>query len=233
MKPLSFFKGWSHLLVLNLLVKPVWIFCIDREIQNQVGYESYGIYFAVFNLSYILSFIADAGLSNMLNQKLAALQQISTGQIIKTKLLLSLVYIALVYIVAVISGLEQWTIFFYVVGIQLFTSWFIFLRSIITAQQYFTTDAWFSVIDKLLVILLCAGFLYYPVTFGKINLFIFLKIQLIATGIGVAIALLFVLHKRLQLKGDKTKFFSIIQSALPFAAIILLMSIHYRADGFL
>ena len=53
-------------MVLNFLIKPIWILLIDREVQNRVGVQTYGSYFALFNLTYVLLFIADAGLSNML-----------------------------------------------------------------------------------------------------------------------------------------------------------------------
>ena len=45
------------LLFLNLLVKPFWILGIDRTVQNLVGDESYGLYFALFNFSLILKLI--------------------------------------------------------------------------------------------------------------------------------------------------------------------------------
>ena len=83
MRSLSFFKGLSFLLVLNVLVKPVWIFFIDRQIQNQVGHEAYGKYFAVLSLSYILIFLADAGLTNMMNQRLANHESIHVRQYLK------------------------------------------------------------------------------------------------------------------------------------------------------
>ena len=72
MKTKSFFGGLSLLLFLNLLIKPAWIFFIDRQVQNAVGHEAYGKYFALFNLTYVLLFAADAGLTNMLVQRVAA-----------------------------------------------------------------------------------------------------------------------------------------------------------------
>ena len=59
MKTSSFFSGLSLLLLFNLLIKPVWIFLIDRPVQNAVGHEAYGTYFALFNLTYVLLFVAD------------------------------------------------------------------------------------------------------------------------------------------------------------------------------
>ena len=88
MKSIQFFKGLSWLIALNLLVKPIWIFFIDRQIQNVVGYEEYGKYFAVLNLSYVLFFLSDAGLSNMLNQKLANNITINVKQLLQIKFIL-------------------------------------------------------------------------------------------------------------------------------------------------
>lgn len=221
------------MLILNILVKPVWIFFIDRQIQNQVGPEAYGKYFAVLSLSYILIFLADAGLTNMVNQRLANHESIHVRQYLKCKLLLSAIYLFACCLVAWITNLQQWEILFYVIGIQLLTSFFLFLRNIITAQQLFTADAWFSVVDKALVILLCTGFIYYPVAFGAISIVLFLKIQFFCTAFATLAAILFLAKKRLLTRGSKEKMLTVVKAVAPFSAIILLMSIHYRMDGFL
>jgi O-antigen/teichoic acid export membrane protein len=233
MRSVSFFKGLSWLFLLNLLVKPVWIFLIDRQVQNLVGHEAYGNYFAVLGLSYVLLFIADAGLSTAMSQKAAGGQPIHTIQYVRLKSVLSLFYLLIVCLTGWITGLEQWTLVLYVAGIQLLGSFFVFLRSLITANQFFTTDALLSVLDKFLVILFCAGLIYYPASFGSINLFLFLKIQLACTGIATLSALFFALKKQLFVKGAKEDLASIIKTITPFALVILLMSMHCRMDGFL
>ncbi|MCX6180694.1 MAG: hypothetical protein NT150_02030 [Bacteroidetes bacterium] len=53
---------------LNLLIKPLWLF-IEIELQNKVGIEHYGLYFALFNL--ILNMILDAGIVNFNNKEIA------------------------------------------------------------------------------------------------------------------------------------------------------------------
>ncbi|MGN6402629.1 MAG: oligosaccharide flippase family protein [Flavisolibacter sp.] len=233
MRSSPFFKGLSFLLVLNVLVKPVWIFFIDRQIQNQVGHEAYGKYFAVLSLSYILIFLADAGFTNMMNQRLANYESIHVRQYLKYKLLLSGFYLFACCFVAWITNLQQWEILFYVICIQLLTSFFLFLRNIITAQQLFTADAWFSIIDKVLLILLCAGFIYYPIAFGDISIVLFLKIQLFCTAFAALAAFLFLVKRRLLTSGSKEKTLAVVKAVAPFSAIILLMSMHYRMDGFL
>ncbi|MDR1761211.1 MAG: hypothetical protein LBR55_02050, partial [Bacteroidales bacterium] len=49
------------LVFLNILVKPFWIFGIDRTVQNTVGAHDYGIYAALFSLSIILNIFLDMG----------------------------------------------------------------------------------------------------------------------------------------------------------------------------
>ena len=52
-----FYSSLGLLIILNAIVKPIWIFGIDREVQNEVGAAAYGAYFSVFNLSIVLSFL--------------------------------------------------------------------------------------------------------------------------------------------------------------------------------
>src|SRR4051812_21602318 len=89
----QFFKSLSGLLALNLLIKPAWIFLIDRQVQNIVGHNVYGTYFALYNLTYVLLFLADAGLSNMLTQRLSAKENLNVRQLLNVKLALLLLYV--------------------------------------------------------------------------------------------------------------------------------------------
>jgi len=43
----KFITNLALVIFLNLLVKPFWIFGIDRTVQNVVGAESYGLYFSL------------------------------------------------------------------------------------------------------------------------------------------------------------------------------------------
>ena len=73
MKEISrFYSSLSLLIVLNAIVKPIWIFGIDRQVQNEVGVAAYGTYFSILNLSIVLSFLNDWGLTVFYNRHLAA-----------------------------------------------------------------------------------------------------------------------------------------------------------------
>jgi O-antigen/teichoic acid export membrane protein len=232
MKSSLFFKGLSWLIILNLLVKPAWVFFIDRQVQNIVGFEAFGSYFALLNLSYVLFFIADAGLSNMLNQRIANNNAVNLKQLLQLKFVLLVIYCIVFCTVGWLTHIEQWDILIAVVLIQILTSLFLFLRSIITAHQYFSADAIFSVIDKLLMILLC-GSVIYTSFFGSINLLLYLKVQVACTAIAISVAFVFILKKQLIILAPKENVLAVLKKIMPFTVIILLMSVHYRLDAFL
>lgn len=232
MKSISLFKGLSLLVVLNFLIKPVWIFFIDRQVQNVVGHEVYGTYFAVLNLSIVLSFLADAGLTNMVNQQLATGTVFSLKQIIGYKVVLAILYAFIVFLIAFFSGLKLWSIILPVVLIQILTSFFVFLRNIITAHQLFTTDAWLSVMDKVLMIFIVGSFLYLPFP-GTVSLPVFLNTQIACTLLSIAVAAFVLVRKKITTQAEYKTIWQTIRSTFPFSILILLMSVHYRLDGFL
>ena len=227
----SFLKNLSWLLLLNLLVKPIWIFFIDREVQNRIGYEAYGSYFAVLNLSYVLFFMSDAGLSNMINQQLAKREAVNLKQLFRIKASLLLSYFICLSFIAWLTHIPNWTILLYIILIQVFTSVFLFLRSIITAHQYFYADAWFSVIDKLLMILIC-GMALYGGFRNHFTLIAFLQIQSLCTALAALAAAAFLFSRQRRMStGPQLQ--NIFQLTFPFALAVVLMSMHYRLDAFL
>lgn len=231
MKQLQFFKGLSWLMVLNLLIKPVWIFLVDRQAQNIVGHDAYGSYFALFNLSYVLLFIADAGLSHYTTLQTAVENKIATKQLLTIKLSLLALYAILVCAVGWLTQVSQWDILLLLIFFQLAGSLLIFLRGLLVGNQLFKLDAFVSVADKILATLLASIFLYGWL--GPITIDIYLQIQ-IGASLAVCAALLFFLMTKGMLASkvsQKTK--SIFGQTAPFAAIILLMATHYRLDGFL
>src|SRR5206468_10175059 len=129
MKSINFFKGFSWLILLNVFVKPVWIFAIDRKAQLISGNEVYGTYFSVYNLSMVLIVFADAGLTNLLNQKLSYYKAYNIRTIFLYKAVLLALYIFVFLIIGSVTHINQ-ALLFYIVFIQALTSLFTFLRGI-------------------------------------------------------------------------------------------------------
>lgn len=122
MKFSGFLKGLSWLVALNVIIKPVWIFGIDRQLQNTIGHETYGSYFSILNLSIVLSFIMDAGITNRLNRQLASGKTADIKKMLSLKCLLSIVYLIIIYAVCLLSGIKKIDIVLLVCGIQILTS---------------------------------------------------------------------------------------------------------------
>lgn len=232
----KFYSSLGLLIILNAIVKPIWIFGIDRAVQNQIGTAEYGTYFSLFGFSIVFSFLLDWGLTPFFNRQLAADPESFASRassFFLLKLLLAFVYAGIVMGLAYATEVTEWKTLLLVIIIQILTSLFVFLRSIITAQQWFRTDAWLSVIDKTLMIFFCGIFLYLPAVFGTISLQDFLLIQTGCTLLAVLVTM-FILARRGQVLFAKK--FQVdkrdLRAALPFALVVLLMSAHNRIDGF-
>lgn len=231
-----FYSSLLLLLVLNGVIKPVWIFVIDRQVQNEVGFAAYGDYFAVLSLSVVFSFLLDLGLGTYLNRQLAYSGGSATenaGGILLLKLGLALLYMLLVLGTALATGVERMDLVLAVVLVQVFTSFFLFFRSIITALQYFRADAWLSVFDKTVMILLCGALLFFPAVFGKITVKNFLWLQVASTFAATLLAAGLAWKKGFRFDGLSPRLQKLLARAWPYALIVLLMSVHNRFDGFL
>jgi len=234
MKAHSFFKSLGYLILLNGLIKPVWIFGVDRQVQNVVGPETYGSYFALLSLTYVLSFFADAGLTQMVNRQVAAGAQFGAAQLLRVKGLLMAGYIALVALFALATGIKDWSILWPVIFIQALTSFYVFLRHLVTAHQLFATDAVLSVIDKGLMLLIFLPLLYTTLVDVSVSIYTFMYVQIGCTLTAIATALGVLVHKKVLHQDNSISTTTLaFGTVLPFALIILLMSAHNRLDAFL
>src|SRR5438045_8505572 len=139
----KFYSSLLLLIGLNAVIKPIWIFGIDRQVQNITGIAEYGTYFSLLNLSIVFGFLLDWGLTNFINRELAAkrydLQQ-QLGSFLLVKFLFALVYVLVTAAVAFLSGVKRWDILTGVMVIQVLTLLFVFFRSVITVNHWFITD---------------------------------------------------------------------------------------------
>ena len=233
-----FYSSLGLLIMLNLIIKPVWIFAIDRHVQLSVGTEMYGTYFSLLSFSFVFSFLLDGGLTAFFNRQLAANKENfidKAGSFFFIKIVFAFLYAAIVFGVAFLSGIKRWDILLDVIIIQALTSLFVFLRSIITSQQLFRTDAWLSVLDKGLMIILCGSFFYLPFATGEITIEFFLLIQIACTLMAIITTFIILFKKKIlfSLPGKPLFDYSLLKPVVPFAIIVLLMSVHYRFAGFL
>ncbi len=233
------YSSLGLLIMLNIIVKPVWIFGIERQVQNTVGTIEYGAYFSLFNLSLVFGFLLDWGLTGYFNRQLAAGKEKfidQAGNYLLLKLLFAILYAAVVAACAKLTGIKRWDIVWGVILIQVLTYLFVFLRAIVTAGQWFKTDAWLSVLDKTLMIILCGSLLFFPREFGRISIHKFLYFQVCSTALAVIITFVVLFRRKLRFKIISASSFlnrKLFMAALPYALLLLLMTAHFRLDGFL
>ncbi|NSW45001.1 MAG: oligosaccharide flippase family protein [Bacteroidales bacterium] len=225
-------------LLLNLLVKPFWIFGIDRSVQNAVGSEEYGFYFALFNFTLILNILLDLGITNYNNRNIAQHNQLLNkhlSNVLSLKLLLFVFYTVVVFSLAHIVRYNQrqlYLIVFLVIN-QFFLSLILYLRSNISALQLFKTDSIISVLDRLIMIILCSLMLWSSLFSKPFTIEKFVYAQTVSYVIAATIALWIVLKKagKIYLHVDWQFFIVFLKQSYPYALLILLMAFYNRIDG--
>jgi len=106
----KFITNLVLIILLNLLIKPLWIFGIDRNVQNLVGPAEFGLYGALLNLSFILNILLDFGITNYNNRNISQNHQLLRkyfSNIVVLRFLLAVVYAIMSFWSGSDSGLQQ------------------------------------------------------------------------------------------------------------------------------
>ncbi len=234
----NFIINLAFLLFLNLLVKPFWIFGIERNVQNIVGAEEFGFYFTLFNFSLILQIILDLGTTNYNNRNIAQHSHMLSkyfSNIVSLKLLLAVAYaiISLGLALAIGYDIRQMSVLGVLIANQFLASFVLYLRSNISGLQHFKTDSILSVLDRLIMIIICGILIWGNVSSEPFRIEWFVYSQTASYLITAFVAFVLVLRK--------TRFFSIkfnfkfyavyLKQSLPYALLILLMAFYNRIDS--
>lgn len=230
----KFFYNIALLVLVNILIKPLWIFGLDRKVQLAVGNEQYGLYYGIFSLAIILNSMLDPGLHQYMNQRFSKVQhrvEHTLMALFQTKLVLSVLYIAALFILALLLNMRgQESVFlFFLAFAQIFSSFQMFLRSLITARQDFMHDILLSVTEKIILILMVAYLLLFTEQFQIIWL---AQAQLVAAFVGFMVSVkVFEIGQLPRKIVIDTQFVrQTLKNVLPFASLFLFMGIYYRVD---
>ncbi|HLO91688.1 MAG: oligosaccharide flippase family protein [Chloroflexota bacterium] len=233
----KFLANLGFLLLLNLIIKPVWIFGIDLNVQNTVGAEQYGLYFTLFNFSFLFNILFDFGITNFNNRNIAQNSQLLNkhfSSIVILKLLLGIVYFLITFSVAIIWGYRGTELYLLIfLGInQFLTSFILYLRSNISALLFFKTDSILSVLDRIVMIAICSVLLWGGITRSPFKIEWFVYSQTIALGITFIVAFLIVIKKASfrKLNWNYPFFLLILKQSLPYAVLVLLMAFYNKFD---
>jgi len=226
------------LVFINLLVKPFWIFGIDRGVQNAVGSEAYGFYFSLFNFSLILNILLDLGITNYNNRNISRYEYLVTkhfSNVVVLKFLLGVVYFAVSLIAAIIIGYDkiQISLLVFLLFNQFLLSLILYMRSNISALQYYTLDSLISVLDRFLMIVIVGILLWGHITSTPFKIEWFVYSQT-AAYLATALATFLILNSKIEkvkLNFDFKFFIVFLKKSYPYALLILLMTFYYRIDS--
>jgi len=233
----KFITNLGFLLFLNLLVKPFWIFGIDRTVQNMVDPGEYGFYFTVLNFTFLFNILLDFGITSFNNRNIAQNNQLLNKHfsgISLLRLILAVVYFVVIFILAAIIGYDARHFYFLAfLGFnQFLVSFILYLRSNISGLLLFKTDSIISVLDRLLMILFCSVLIWGDLIAEPFRIIWFVYAQTLAYFITALVALFIVIKKAAfkRLQWNTSFFIMIIKQSFPFALLVLLMSFYNRID---
>ncbi len=224
------------LLSINVIIKPFYLFGIDLKVQNEI--DSYGLYFALLNLSYILQIITDLGIHQYNNRTISQHNYLFEKYFPHLLILkggLSLIFLIIAFSVALIIGYRSGDV--YILSFLLFNQIFItltfFFRSNISGLQHYRLDSLLSVLDKLLMILICFPLLWGPwLDFFRIEWFVYAQTAAFSlTSLSAFFLTKKFMKKKLKFKFNLALYWVILKKCFPYSLIVLLMTIYTRVDA--
>jgi len=234
----KFVTNLALVLGLNLLIKPFWVLGIEVGVQNAVGTEQYGFYYAIFNFTFLLNIILDFGITSFNNKNIAQNNHLLSkhfSSIVVLRLLLAGIFSIITLLGGLLIGYtpDMMKMLVAVMCNQILISFIMYLRSNLAGLHLFKTDSIVSVLDRLIMIVICGFLLLTHREKGSFDIRWFIYGQVAAYFITALITLVIVIDKaRLKRFTWRYPFFMmILKKSYPYALLGLLMSFYYRIDG--
>ena len=226
------------LLFVNILIKPFWIFGIDRTVQNTLGAGEYGIFYTLFNFSLLLNILLDFGITNFNNREISRHPQMLAkylSNIVGIKMILALFYGFITLFFAFVLGYSNREIALLLILVvnQFLSSITLYFRSNLNGLQQFRLDSALSVLDKTLMIAICSIMLWTRILPFEFSIELFVLAQTVCYVVTALVAFLFVLKKsgKVVFRVDFPFTISMLRSSFPYALLVLLMTIYGRIDS--
>ena len=232
------------MLLLNLLIKPFWIFGIEVGVQNAVGPEEYGFYFSLFSLAYIFNILLDIGITNYNTRNIARhphlIDQHLSGMLC-LKMLLLVLYVVVTFTVGMLKGYgsRQFSLLAFLCLNQFLNSLILYLRSNFEGLLLFKWDSVISILDRVVMIIICGCMLWLP-SHPDIRIEYFVYAQTAAYLFTALVAFVVLVTKirrshnphfsLLPIRHSRSFAVDILKQSAPFALLVLLMASYNRID---
>jgi len=235
----EFLLNIIFLVVINLLIKPFYIFGIDRTVQNVVDDGDYGMYFTLFSFTYLFQIINDFGIQNFNNRNISQSRQLIDKyfpNILLLKSLMAVVFMLVIFIVVHLSGFHlvwNMTLLYIIAFNWVLTSFLFYLRSNVSGLGMYRIDSILSALDKFLMIFICGLLLWTPIA-GKafeIEWFAWAQTGSLAITALVAFIIVYKKIKKFRWQFKPVFWLLIFKQSYPYALIIFLMTAYTRLDA--
>ncbi|MBX9852515.1 MAG: polysaccharide biosynthesis C-terminal domain-containing protein [Cytophagaceae bacterium] len=227
----NLFQNIGFIIVLNLLVKPLWLLT-DFKVQDRISHEEYGIYAALFSLGFLFVNISDLGINVFAAKKLASDKTgLNTffSNTFAVKLCLCILYPLMMVGVGFLLGYRGDKIYYLLIlsFAQALLQTIYFFRSNFQANQHFATDAFASVADKVFLIIVVVFLLSREITLSS-----FIYSVLLSSAITFFIFYIVILKNYGWIKPaiDFPYLKGVLKLSLPFALIGILYAVNERVD---
>jgi O-antigen/teichoic acid export membrane protein len=232
-----FFLNIIILIAANILIKPFYLFGIDRTVQNLVGSTIYGTYIAVFTLTMLFQIVSDLGIRYWNNREVAQHEHLFKkyfANLIVLKVGLAVLYVGACYLAAWVLNYD--TYYVKVLTLVVVSNWLadfiLYMRTNISGLQYYYRDSFLSILDKLLMIIICSILLWANPFDEPFQIEWFVYAQIVANFISCLVALIFI---RKHLKGIQFRFnlpflLVILRQTRDYTIVVFLAAIYMRAD---
>jgi O-antigen/teichoic acid export membrane protein len=234
----KFLVNLGLLLLLNLLIKPVWIFGIDRNVQNLVGSAEYGFYFPLLNFTLLFYILLDLGVTNFNNRNIAQYNHLLKkhfSNLALLKILLGVLYFVIVFVAAWLWGYRgrQLHFLYWLAFNQFLLSLILYLRSNISGLMLFRTESLLSVLDRVFMIVFCGLLIWGNFNQGPFRIEWFVYVQTLSYLLTAIIATWIVMRRASfhRFHWDWPFSLMIVKKSLPFALLVLIMYFQYRIDS--
>lgn len=232
-----FLSNLALQLSMNLIIKPLYVFGIDRGVQNAIGKEAYGTYFSLLSFSYLLHTLNDFGIQNFTASHVAKhphLIQKYFPNLLIFKLLLSSLYFILTLLGAFVLKYDWQAIglLSLVMALQITSSFLLFFRSNVAAIGQFKKDSILSVLDRLLLLIVGFTLISWGLFTPSNGAMLFVLIQIFAQAL-VAFFAYYILRQYLpvvQFRFNPLILLYLLKKGLPYALIVFLMFTYSRCD---
>ena len=218
------------------MVKPIYIFGIDRSVQNEVGPETYGLYFVLLNFTFLFQIINDFGLQIFNSREIAqdkSLIPVYLPNILLIKAGLASLFISISLGACYLLGylpLHKDLLIWIIIN-HVLVSFLFYMRSNIAGMGKYHIDSLLSIADRVIMIIILGSILLMAPE--KMNITLFVRTQSLALLLPILAGSVYVLKTNpvFGYKVDIDLISRILRQSWPYGMLIFLMTLYTRVDA--